>query len=92
MALSADDPTVRTAVFGKEVEHFLESSIGTYLLQCAREQSESATERLKHADPFEPEKIVALQMKINIADSIIGWLGDAVAAGLQATEHIREDA
>lgn len=92
MSLSPDDPTVRTAVFGKQVEDFLTSDVGTYLLQCASVQSEEATADLKEADPFKPEQIVAIQMRIKIADSVIGWLGDAVRAGQQATEHLREDA
>lgn len=92
MALSPDDPTVRTAVFGKQVEHFLETDIGTYLLQCAKAQSDEWMQKLKNCDPWDEEAVMAAQMKIHVAELFIGWLGDALAAGLQATEHIREDA
>lgn len=90
--LNPDDPVLRTAVFGKQVEQFLETDIGAYLLQCASHQSEEWTQKLKRADPWDQEKIMGAQMKIHVAELFIDWLGDAVRAGLQATEHIKEDA
>ena len=90
--LDPEQPTVRTAVFGKQVEHFLESDIGEYLIQCARQQSEEWTEKLKVINCWETEKIMGIQMKIQVAELFIGWLGDAVRAGMQATQHIQEDA
>lgn len=79
-------------MFGKQVEQFLQSDIGTYLLECAKEQSDTWTSKLKVADPWDQEQIMVAQMKVQIAELFIGWLGDAVRAGIQATEHIQEDA
>jgi len=31
------------------------------------------------------------QWKIHEAEHIVEWLGDAIRAGLQATEHLKED-
>jgi hypothetical protein len=89
--LDSSDPVVRTAVFGKQVEQFLESDIGGYLTQRAKDQSETFTAKLKEVDPTDWEKVMALQMKIHEAENILGWLGDAIRAGLQATEHLKED-
>jgi hypothetical protein len=89
--LNPDDPTLRTAVFGKQVEQFMESDIGCYLTQCAEKDIEKGLAALRSADPFEPAKIVAAQMKVKIAETVMGWLGDAIRAGLQATEAIKED-
>jgi CII-binding regulator of phage lambda lysogenization HflD len=89
--LNPEDPLVRTAVFGKEVERFLHSDVGSYLLQRAKEQSDSNVEKLKTTPPTHWEAIMVLQMKINEADHIIDWLGDAIRAGLQATEQLKED-
>ena len=89
--LNPEDPTVRTAVFGRQVQDFLDGDIGQYLIQCAAQQSEQYTRKLKDVDPFKPESIVACQLKIQVADSFINWLGDAVRAGLQATEVISHE-
>jgi len=90
--IDSDDPVLRTAVFGKQVEQFLESDIGTYILQCAQEQEREAVEKLKGVDPTDWKKIIGLQWKIHEAENVVKWLTDAVRAGLQATEHLKEDA
>ncbi len=87
-----DNPLLRTAVFGKQVEQFLDSDIGVYLLQCAKTQSDEAVERLKDVDPQDWKAVMGLQWRIHEAEHIIQWLGDAIRAGLQATEHLKEDA
>jgi hypothetical protein len=91
MALNPDDPVLRTAVFGRQVEQFLDSDIGCYLAQCAEKDIELGINQLKKADPFKPEQVIAAQMKVKIAETIMGWLGDALRAGYQATEAIKED-
>ena len=44
--LNADDPLVSTSVFGKQVEEFLTSDLGDFLLKQARLQEEAAVEEL----------------------------------------------
>ena len=83
---------LRVAVFGKQVEYFLESDIGVYLLQCAHSEIDKYTEKLKVVNPTDWEKIVSYQMKVQIGELFIGWLGDAVRSGLQSTKQIQEDA
>jgi hypothetical protein len=85
-----DDPILRVAVFGRQVEIFLESDIGQYLLQCAQKDIDEATESLKKVDPFRPEEILKIQHKLQVAESVIGWLSDAVQAGTQANQTMRE--
>lgn len=92
MRLDANDPVVEDAIFGKEVEQFLEGPIGAYLLKCAKDEIESAVEDLKAADPFAPTLIAQIQMRIAVPERVLTWLGDAVRAGLQATEQLREEA
>jgi hypothetical protein len=89
--LDASDPIVRTAVFGKQVEQFLESDIGVYLTQRAEAQSDEAMGKLKEVDPNDWQQVMVLQMKIHVAEYILDWLGEAIRAGLQATEHLKED-
>lgn len=90
--LSEDDPTVRAAVFGKQIEHFLQSDIGSYMLHCATNQRSAALDRLARVDAAKADDIRAIQLELKVAEKFIDWLGDAVAAGLQATQHIQEDA
>jgi hypothetical protein len=90
--LNPSDPLVETAVFGEQVRQFLESDIGDFLVQKARQQSDSWKERLKDIDPWDEEKIIVAQMKIHVADLILVWLGEAIQEGLQARENLREQA
>lgn len=92
MEINPEDSMVRTAVFGRQVEQFLEGDIGSYMLTLAKEQSEVWTRKLKSIDPYDAEHIMVAQMKIHVAELFINWLGDAVRAGLQATIHVQEDA
>jgi hypothetical protein len=89
--IDPDDPKVRWATFGKQVEDFLTSDIGDYLLKSARRQELEAVEQLKHVSPWRRRKIIQLQNRILVSESIQTWLGDAVAAGQAAMEQIKEE-
>lgn len=89
--LDPDDPKVRWAQFGRQVQLFLESDIGVHLVERADEQAKSAAAALKTVDPTDTRAIVALQLKAQVADSIIEWLGDAIAAGESAIEQLKEE-
>ncbi len=91
MSLDPDDPKVRWATFGKQVEYFLQSDIGSYLVKRAKQDSDEAIEELKKVDAFDGQKVASLQLKARVADAVIVWLGDAIAAGESATEQLKED-
>jgi hypothetical protein len=86
--LDPENPDVRRAVFGRQVEHFLESDIGQYLAQCAQADIEEATEKLCRVDPEDPKAIRELQNKIRVAESVMGWLADAIRSGEQSHEAL----
>lgn len=92
MLLNSEDPIVQRATFGAQVEQFLSSDIGTYLIERADEQAEAALKELVAADPAQPEIIRSIQNRIKVADSIIGWLREAIQMGEQAVQQLREDA
>jgi hypothetical protein len=79
--LDPDNPLVRTAVFGKEVEEFLASPIGDYLIKSAEKELATAIEQLKKIAPDKPIQIVALQTKIELLEHFESWLGAAVESG-----------
>lgn len=89
MQLNAEDPIVRTAMFGSQVQQFLDSDIGVYLIQRADEQAEEALKELVAADPDKPEVIRSIQNRIRVADSIVSWLREAIEMGSQAEEQLR---
>ena len=55
--LDPNDPTVRQAVFGRQVEDFLSTEIGQFLIQRAVTQEEEAIEELIEAEPGQDQKI-----------------------------------
>lgn len=88
MTLNPDDPIVRTAVFGKQVEDFIVSPIGKYLLSRAENEWLDAMDKLIELDPTDLNGIRALQDIIKRAKSIRGWLTDAVISGHQAVNEL----
>jgi hypothetical protein len=95
MPLNLSDPLVETAVFGRQVEDFLESPIGDYLVQCARNEIEQAardlTIEMKKPGPVDPAVVERCQRRIQIAEAVRNWLGYAVEAGIVALEQIVEE-
>lgn len=90
MPLDPDDPKVRWAMFGKQVELFLQSDIGSYLVKRAKQEGDAAMEELKQVDAFDGKAVASLQLKARVADAVIVWLGDAIAAGESAVEQLKE--
>jgi hypothetical protein len=82
---------VRWATFGRQVEDFISGPIGAHLVHKAREQSQSAIDQLKTVDPEDAKAVRALQNKVLVAESILGWLGEAIHEGQVALEALKED-
>lgn len=80
----ARDVLIRRATFGKQVETFLVSDIGRYMLARADHAIVMAFNELKHCDPKDGKLVQQWQNQIWRAESIKDWLGDAVADGLTA--------
>lgn len=70
--------------FGISVENFVNSEIGKYLLDRADQEVEIAIEKLKKVNPINTEEIRQLQNQIYRAESINGWLAEAVLNGQHA--------
>lgn len=89
--LDPTDPRVDWASFGCQVEDFLKGPIGDYLIKKAQEQSAQAIEKLKVVSPEDPNAVRTLQNEIQVAESIVRWLGEAVHVGQMALEHLKEE-
>ena len=88
--IQPDDKTllIEQAVLGEQVQSFLASDVGRYMVARANIQKQDAMDELAVADPDDPKKIRSIQNKIKLADSILDWLNDAVVRGLQAIDVI----
>lgn len=91
MPLNPDDELVQWARFGKQVELFLKSDIGSYLAKRARDEKSTAVEELIKADPMDSRTVSKWQLQARVADSILEWLGNAIDAGHSAMEQIKAE-
>lgn len=89
--LDPNDPLVEWATFGREVENFLRSPIGDYLVKRSEEEIAAAVENLKTVQPWRRRRIQALQNEIKIAEKFQVWLADSIAAGHQAIQQLQEE-
>lgn len=80
----------RTIDFGFQVEAFLQSAIGQYLVRRAETEIESATDKLKHVDAEDPKLIRQLQHTVHVAESVQYWLAEAIQAGNAAQDELIE--
>lgn len=89
LGLDPEDPLVRTAVFGVDVQEFLRGPVGTYLLNQAETRLAELMDRLKKVSPVTHSgDILAIQAEIRFLEKFEGWLAEAVQAGLTATAII----
>lgn len=86
--MSEREELLEQGVFGKEVEAFLASNVGRYIVHRANEQAVSAMDKLKACDPEDAKTIRAIQNEIRVAEQILDWLTGAVKQGLQAINII----
>jgi hypothetical protein len=91
MQLDPQDPNVRIAVFGKQVQDFLDGPIGDYLVKRAQAEIDKGVAALKDCDAEDPKAIRTCQNQIRVAEMIIEWLGDAISYGEGATELLKEE-
>lgn len=89
LGLDPEDPLVRTAVFGVEVQEFLKGPIGDYLLKQAENRLADLMDKLKKVNPVTHSgELLAIQAEIRHLEKFEGWLAEAVQAGLTATAII----
>lgn len=74
--------------FGFQVEAFIQSEIGQYVIKRAEDAVADAVEELKVADPALPDGIRAIQMRIQVAERIQYWLAEAIQSGHAAQDEL----
>ena len=76
------------AILGKQIDEFLSSEIGKFLLNKAHDEWVTAIEALRDCSP---EDLLKHQSNMKRAESIRAWLIGAVEEGLRALNLIEED-
>lgn len=76
-----------------EVEQFLETNVGKYILGCREQDEKDAFDKLVDFDPYKfktlgevQSAISALQQDVLLAKKVHGYLSDAIIRGNQAEE------
>ena len=82
---------METATFGKEVEFFLNTPLGKYLVKRSEDEADLAMDMLKRTSPWRKNRIYYLQNRIKVAESFQQWLADAVMDGQQALNILEGD-
>lgn len=77
-----------TAILGRQVEEFLSSQIGRYLLARADKELANAITELRDCSA---EDLLKHQSDMKRAESIRAWLIEAVNEGLRALNLIEEE-
>lgn len=86
--LDSNDPIVRTATFGQQVQDWLKEPVGDFCLRQAERELHQAVESLKTIDPSDRMGITRLQERIRFYEHFEAWLGNAVQEGLTAISII----
>ena len=85
-----NSPILQQIDLGFQVEAFLQSDIGRYLVQRAEAQVEESVEKLKRCDPENSTQIRAIQHDIQVAEAIQYWLAEAIQSGLNAQQQLHD--
>lgn len=78
------DDLVKDATFGIEVEAFLHSRMGKFLVEQAESERDAALEEFKTADTADAKEMARLQNRVWRAESFQTWLAEIVQAGWNA--------
>lgn len=75
--------------FGLQVQAFLGTRIGKYLVDRAQAEVEEFTGKLKaHPILTDPNGAAQLQCEIKTAENVLYWLADAIREGTQLMEQM----
>jgi hypothetical protein len=86
-----NDELLERAAFGKQVELFWGSRVGSYLRDRAQECYTAAIVQLKTHDPTDAKGMQHLQNEIWKAEEFERWLSEAVLDGMKSLEILESD-
>ena len=78
--------------FGIDLEGFLKSQMGLYLVHRAESERKALVEQLVEIDASKPDEVRKIQMKIQVVDSWQRWMAEAILEGRAEESSLVEDA
>ena len=75
---------------GLEVEVFLGTKVGEYLLGCCKQDRDEALERLAVVDPEDAKAIREIQQQLQVCQMIPAYLHEIVIRSRQAEEALKQ--
>ncbi len=81
------------ATLGEQVKSFMQSDVGKFLLARAKQEYDAGIDALKSVKPTDVAGLLIAQNNVRRAESIRGWLEEAIVTGLKALDVLegRED-
>lgn len=89
LLIEANKELYAAVEFKMEVEGFLKSKIGKYLIARAEAEREEAIRSLVNVAPVDVHKISELQSTIKRAESIQYWMAELITEGVNAEEQLK---
>ena len=89
--LDPDDPLVRRAVLGFEVEQFWDSPVGVYLRDRVSQRLDVLMISLKTMDPTKALEITRVQAEILHWEGFAAWIGEAIRTYHEAAAQLEAD-
>ena len=80
---------MRLIDMGIQVEAYISSDLGRYLLDRSNAEQKAALEQLGNVDPDDPKAIRRLQFNLQVAAGIQNGLADLVAEARNAEDALR---
>lgn len=88
---AATDPRFAEVQLGIEAEAFVHSKLGRYLIGRAEDERQRALEALATADPEDAKTIRQLQNQQWRANTVLGWLAEAIETGAHLEAELTAD-
>ncbi len=92
------DAVAAEVVLGIDVEKFLETDVGRYIMGASEAEGQDAAEAILDIDPYEYETLASLQsciaklqQNVHIARKVHGYLSDAIIRASQAEEILQNE-
>ena len=81
------------AILGEQVDAFYHSDMGKFILTRLEAETNAGLKELKTVNPSDAERVREAQNRVWRAESLKGWLDEAIMAGLKAKDILedRED-
>jgi hypothetical protein len=84
LGLDPKEPAVQAAVFGVQVEEWMNGEVGSFVMGRVRQSLKRLEKELKKIDPEKTLAVARIQWEISHWEGFAGWLGDAIQAGYDA--------